>query len=212
MSNCDENLLYFLDNKPYLNMTNACTNTCVFCIRDEKEDVQGAKLWMEKDDNKLEDFIKQIEANKQKLSKANEIVFCGYGEPLIKLDEVIGICKYLKENFPDLKIRINTNGHANAIFKRNVAKELKPYVNSISISLNAQNKETYDKISKPKIENAYEEVKRFIRACVEEKIDTTASIVSNVPNFKVDVERCETIAISLGAKFRNREFIENGYS
>ncbi len=211
MSDDVENLLYFLDDKPYLNMTNACTNTCVFCIRDEKEDVQGANLWMKKDDNKLDDFIAQIEANKGKLLKSSEIVFCGYGEPLIKLNEALGVCKYLKENFPNLKIRINTNGHANAIFKRNIVKELKPYVNSISVSLNAQNKEMYDKISKPKIENAYEEVKRFIRACVEEKIDTTASVVSKVPDFEVDVERCQAIAESLGAKFRNREFIENGY-
>mgnify|MGYP003297005887 CR=1 FL=1 len=112
---------------------------------------------------------------------------------------------------PNIKIRINTNGHANAIHKRNVAIELAPYIDSISISLNAQNEETYNKVSNPKIENAYEEVKRFIRACVEEKIKTTTTVVSNVPNYPVNVERCEVVAKSLGAKFRAREFITNGY-
>jgi len=206
-----ENLLYFLDGKPYINMTNACTNACVFCVRNQKEDVQGAKLWMDNDNTSAKDVIEQIEAKKEIIAKKNEIVFCGYGEPLIKINEVVEISKYLKENYPNLKIRINTNGHANAIHKRNAAVELAPYVDTISISLNAQNEEIYNKISNPKIKNAYEEVKRFIRACVEEKITTIATVVSNVPGYPVDVERCEVIAKSLGAKFRARDFIPNGY-
>ena len=211
MVEVNENLLYFLDDKPYINMTNACTNACVFCVRDQKEDVQGAKLWLDKDNITAESVINQIELKKDKVQKSGEIVFCGYGEPLIRVDEVVKISKYLKENFLNLKIRINTNGHANAIHKRNVVLELAPYVDTISVSLNAQNEEVYNKISNPKIENAYEEVKRFIRACVEEKIHTIASIVVNVPNYSVDKERCEVIAKSLGAKFRARDFISNGY-
>ena len=207
----ENNLLYFLDGKPYINMTNACTNSCVFCVRDQKEDVQGAKLWLDNEKNTVDGFISQIENNKDKIKSQSEIVFCGYGEPLIRIDEVIAICRYLKQNFPNLKIRINTNGHANAIHKRNVAPELAQYIDSISISLNGENEEVYNKISNPKIENAYEEVKRFIRACVEEKIHTTASIVVDVPNYPVDKERCAVIAKSLGANFRAREFIVNGY-
>ncbi len=206
-----ENLLYFLDNKPYINMTNACSNTCVFCVRDQKEDVQGAKLWLDKDNTTALDVIEQLNASKDRLFEQNEIVFCGYGEPLIKLDEVVEISKYIKENFPNLKIRINTNGHANAIHKKNVAPILAPLIDSISISLNAQNEKMYNKISNPKIENAYEEVKRFIRACVEEKIKTTASVVVGVPDYPIDAKRCEEIAKSLGADFRAREWIKNGY-
>ncbi len=211
MEENNENLLYFLDGKPYINMTNACTNACVFCVRDQKEDVQGAKLWLDFDNTKAQDVINQIELNKDKILNSQEIVFCGYGEPLIRLNEVIEISKYLKENYPNLKIRVNTNGHANAIFKRNVADELALYIDDISISLNAENEENYNKISNPKIENAYEEVKRFIRACVEAKIKTTASVVANVPDYPIDVERCALIAKSLGAKFRSRDFIPNGY-
>ncbi len=206
-----ENLLYFLDNKPYINMTNSCTNRCAFCLREQKEDVQGAKLWLDDDNIKANDVIEQLIENKEKISKSAEIVFCGYGEPLIKINEVIEIAKYIKQNFENIKIRINTNGHANAIHKRNTALELAPLVDFISVSLNAQNEEMYNKISNPKIENAYEEVKRFIRACVEEKIKTTASVVANVPGYEIDVERCEKIAKSLGADFRAREFIKNGY-
>ena len=206
-----QNTLYFLDDKPYINMTNLCTNRCVFCVRNQKDDVQGANLWLSEENVKADDVIQEIEKNIQKILKVKEIVFCGYGEPLIRLDEVISICKYIKEKYSEIKIRINTNGHANAIHKKNVAPLLASYVDEISISLNAQNEEMYNKISNPQIENAYEEVKRFIRACVEEKIPTTASVVSPVPNYPIDVERCEVIANSLLAKFRVREFIENGY-
>lgn len=206
-----ENLLYFLDNKPYINMTNACTNACVFCVRNQKEDVQGANLWLNNDNTTADDVISQIENNKDKILNSDEIVFCGYGEPLIKINEVVQIAKYLKENFQNIKIRINTNGHANAIHKRNVASELAPYIDLISISLNGQNEEVYNKLSNPKIANAYEEVKRFIRACVEEKIKTVTTVVSNIPDYPVDVQRCEVVAKSLGAKFRAREFIPNGY-
>ena len=206
-----ENFLYFLDNKPYINMTNACTNSCVFCIRNQKEDVQGANLWFDREAVTSAAVISQIKKNIDKVLKADEIVFCGYGEPLIKIDEVVEICKFLKSNYPNLKIRINTNGHANAIHKRNVASELAPYVDTISISLNAENEEKYNLVSNPKIDNAYEEVKRFIRACVEERIYTIVSVVDKVPDYPVDTARCEVIAKSLGAKFRAREFIVNGY-
>lgn len=206
----EQNLLYFLDNKPYLNVTNACTNACVFCLRNQKEDVQGANLWLQKD-AELKDFLSQIDNNSKNLKKADEIVFCGYGEPLVRLDIVVEIAKYLKENYPNLKIRINTNGHANAIHKKNTAPLLAPYIDTISISLNAENEDKYNLVSNPKVEQAYEEVKRFIRACVEERIETIATVVSNVPNYKIDTDRCEVVAKSLGAKFRSRDFIKNGY-
>ena len=206
-----ENLLYFLDDKPYINMTNACTNACVFCIRNQKPDVQGAELWLERDNMSASDVIAQIEENIDKVLSAGSIVFCGYGEPLIRIDEVVAISKYLKEKYPNLKIRINTNGHANAIHKRNVIEDLAPYIDTISVSLNAENEEKYNLISNPTIPNAYEEVKRFIRASLEGGIETIASVVSNVPDYPIDTERCEKIAKSLGAKFRVREFIVNGY-
>ena len=69
MSQEKENLLYFLDGKPYINMTNACSNACVFCVRDQKEDVQGAKLWMEKDSTTAKDVIEQIENKKDIILK-----------------------------------------------------------------------------------------------------------------------------------------------
>lgn len=204
------NLVYFLEGKPYINITNSCTNACLFCIRNIKDDVQGANLLLEKDDAKAQNVIKEIEKVKDKIG--DEIVFCGYGEPLIKLEEVKKTAKYLKDNFKGIKIRINTNGHANLIFKRNIAKELKGLIDSISVSLNAQNKELYDEICAPKIENAYEGMKEFACNCAKEGIQTTMSVVTGYKNFNIDAEECNKIAESLGCAFRERPWIENGYN
>ena len=64
-----------------------------------------------------DDVIAQIEEKKRLISK-DEIVFCGYGEPLVKYNEVIEIAKYIREAMPDIKIRINTNGHGNYLAKK----------------------------------------------------------------------------------------------
>ena len=206
-------LVYSIDKSEhpetvYVNLTNSCTNSCIFCLRNQKDDVCGAEMWH--DDNfTLEDIIDQFEEYNP---KPKNVVFCGYGEPFLRREMMKEFCKYLRQNHPSIKIRVNTNGHANAIYKTNVAKEFKGLIDSVSVSLNASNEDDYDKICKPKIKNAYEEVQKFIKACVNEGMEVSASIVTGFDKIHyIDVEECEKIAKSLGAKFRNREFIENGY-
>ncbi len=206
-----QNLVYFLFDKAYINITNACTNACKFCVRDIKEDVKGSNLWLDEKDVKAEDVIAQIEQNKEKIN--DEITFCGYGEPLAKFEEVKKVCKYIKKTMPNIKIRINTNGHGNFLAKRNIVPELAPLIDVISISLNAQNEEIYNKISAPKINGAYNEMLNFARECVKAKIDTTMSIVTNFEpeKYDIDIQKCKQIAENIGAKFRNREWIKEGY-
>lgn len=77
--------------------------------------------------------------------------------------------------------------------------------------MNASNSEEYDELSQPKFENAYEEVKKFIKCCSEAGIKTYASIVDGYKGRRLDVEKCELIANELGAELRVREWIVNGY-
>ncbi len=85
-------------------------------------------------------------------------------------------------------------------------------IDSVSVSLNAANERDYEEICKPKIKNAYAEVKKFIKSCAEAGIDVAASIVTGFDKVHyIDIDECEKITTELGAKFRNREFIENGY-
>lgn len=206
-------LVYSINNEEhpetvYVNLTNSCTNSCIFCLRNQKDDVCGAEMWHD-DNYTLEDIIEQF--NKF-LPYVKTTVFCGYGEPFLRREMMKEFCKYLRKNYPKIKIRVNTNGHANAIYKTNVAEEFKGLIDAVSVSLNASCEKDYDEICKPKIKNAYEEVKKFIKACSDAGIEVTASVVTGFDKIHyVNVEECEKIASSLGAKFRNREFIENGY-
>ena len=205
----DYNLVYLLENKIYINLTNSCTNNCVFCIRDIKEDVVGADLFLNNENVKASDVISQLEKLKDSLS--SEIVFCGYGEPMLKLDIIKEVAKYIKEKYPEIVLRVNTNGHANLIYKRNVLPELKGLIDKFSVSLNGENEEVYNELSKPNIENAYQGVKDFIAQAVKEGFDTTATIVTGYKNYKVNMPKCIEITHNLGAKFRERPWIENGY-
>ena len=209
-------LVYTLDGKIYINLTNRCTNDCIFCLRKDKSDVKGQELWLDDENSTASDVIKQYEKIYNEpltrhASPFTETVFCGYGEPMLKFDVLKEVAQYIKNTYPDVKIRVNTNGHANFVYKRNLVPELKGLVDEFSVSLNAPTKEEYDELSKPKFDEAYEEVKKFIKSCADEKISVVASVVEGYKGRHIDLEACEKIAQKLGAKFRVREWIVNGY-
>ena len=205
-------LIYSINNEPnpktvYVNLTNACTNSCVFCLREQKDDVCGAEMWHD-DKYTLDDIITQFNSYNP---VPENVVFCGYGEPFLKKDMMKKFAQYLRENHPEIKIRVNTNGHANAIYKTNVAEEFRGLLDEASVSLNSDNAEQYNEICQPKIENAFDAVKDFLKCCKNAGIKTHASIVTGFDNHEINVENCKKIAQELGAEFRNREFISNGY-
>ncbi len=203
-------LVYLLDGKIYINLTNKCTNDCIFCLRKDKDDVEGQKLWLDDENSTARDVIEQFEKIYAK-TPSKEVIFCGYGEPMLKIEVLEEVSKYIKEKYPKSKIRVNTNGHANFVYKRNVVPELKGLVDEFSVSLNGATKDEYNELSQPVFSEAYEEVKKFIKACADEKISVTASVVEGYKGRHLDLEACEKITKELGAKFRVREWIINGY-
>lgn len=203
-------LVYELDGKIYINLTNKCTNDCIFCLRKDKGDVKGQELWLDDENSTAQDVIKQFDEIKLH-NNSNEVIFCGYGEPLLKLDVLKDVAKYIKTNYPNTKIRINTNGHANYVYKRDIVPELKGLIDTISVSLNGESSIEYYELSQPVFEGAYEEVKKFIKSCSDNGIETVASVVEGYKGRHLNLEKCEQIASDLGAKFRVREWIKNGY-
>ena len=203
------NYVYLLDGKIYINLTNLCTNNCVFCIREIKDDVVGADLRLDSEKLDTEEVKRQLIEFKPE--NYHEIVFCGYGEPIIKLEELKEIAKFIKEKYPRIKTRINTNGQGSLIHKRNIVPELVGIIDAVSVSFNAETEDLYNDISQPKLRNAYQYMQDFIVDCVENEIETYATIVTGYKNYKVDKERCKNMIETLGAKFRERPWIENGY-
>lgn len=206
----EQNLVYLLEGKIYINLTNLCTNECQFCIRSLKDDVCGKNLWLKNDTVTADEVIKQLKNLKK---DETEIVFCGYGEPTLKLDILKEVAKFIKENYKGVKVRVNTNGHANIVYKRNVIPELVGLVDEFSVSLNACDERMYTELSRPNIvcANVLEEVKDFIRKSAAAGIETTASVVSGYKSYDINLEGCEKLAKELGAKFRVREWLERGY-
>ena len=200
-------LVYELDGKIYINLTNICTNDCIFCLRKDKGDVCGQKLWLDDENSTAQDVIEQL----KNFELSSEIIFCGYGEPLLKFEVLKEVARYIRNNYPDTKIRINTNGHANYVYKRNIVPELKGLADEFSVSLNGESPQEYDELSQPVFEGAYDEVKKFIKACSDEGIDVVASVVEGYHGRHINLEKCEKIASDLGAKFKVREWIQNGY-
>ncbi|HXY54508.1 MAG TPA: TatD family hydrolase [Nitrospirota bacterium] len=189
-------ICYPIRNSLYLNITNRCTAACTFCVRYHTDFVKGHNLRL-REEPTAEQVITEIGDPK----RYAEIVFCGYGEPLLRLDVVKVVAAEVKRRGG--RVRIDTNGHANLIHKRNVLPELAGLVDAVSVSLNAQNAELYHKLAQPQFGiGTYEAVKEFIREAKKYVPDVTATVVA-LP--EVDTDACRKIADDLGAMFRIRE-------
>ena len=197
-------ITYEYHNSLYVNITNRCSNACVFCVRTKHDNVNGKDdLWLDR-----EPSIEEIKADfeKRDLSKYDEIVFCGYGEPTERFDDLIEIARWIKSKKPDSVIRINTNGQANLINGRDVTPELDGAIDIIGISLNASNAKEYQDICKSRYgEESFEALQDFAKRA---KDYVKLVVFSVVDKPESDIEICRKIAEDCGVKFRLREYIE----
>ena len=124
----------------YINLTNRCDNDCVFCLRRTKEMMRGSSLWLEREPT-VEEVIDELRA--VRWSAVSEAVFCGFGEPTLRLKELLEILKWLRENHAGVSTRLNTNGLGELAHGREIALEFEGLLDVASISLNASTAEKY---------------------------------------------------------------------
>jgi TatD DNase family protein len=197
----EHEIVYKIRDSLYLNITNRCTSRCTFCAKFSTDYyVKGHHLKLESEPSEQE-----MRSAIGDPAKYKEIVFCGYGEPLVRLDLVKSLSAWIKSQGG--RVRINTNGHGNAIHKRDILPDLKGLVDSISISLNAQDAETYNRICKPAFKDAYNAVIDFIKEAKKHIPEVQVTIVTAEG---VDIKKCEEIAAELGVKLRVRKLDEVG--
>ena len=188
-------LAYPLGESIYLNVTNRCTNDCLFCIRRTKEGLGSYELWLKKEP----DLDELLEAAGD-IRSFREVVFCGYGEPLVRAGLVVEAARALKKQ--GAKIRINTNGQADLIHGRNISSELAGLVDVVSISLNTADPSQYVEICQPQYsEEAHSALMGFI---VESKKHIPTVILTAVTWPGVDMVRCREVAQKLDVEFRMR--------
>jgi TatD DNase family protein len=189
-------IAYRIRDSLYLNITNRCTNRCGFCVRFHTSFVKGHNLKLEREPS-VEEVISAIGDPR----RYREVVFCGLGEPFLRLELMKEVARWVKERGG--KVRINTNGHGNAIHSRDVLPELRGIVDSISISLDAEDREKYEEICRPDIKDGFENVISFIKESKKYIPEVTVTVVS-LP--EINIDKCRDIAASLGVGIRIREF------
>ncbi|CAG1065442.1 putative metal-dependent hydrolase YcfH [uncultured bacterium] len=192
-------IAYPIRKSLYLNITNRCSNHCSFCAKFQSYTVKGHYLRLRQEPTFAE-VIAAVGPDPEE--KYDEIVFCGFGEPLIRLDVVKQVGMHLKRR--GCKIRIDTDGLANLVHGRNVLPELM-FVDTISVSLNAPDSATYQKLIKtPFGDDAYPAILYFLRQAKKFIPKVIASAVA-VPGLDVEATR-KVAEDELGVKFRVREY------
>ncbi|MGB3111386.1 MAG: TatD family hydrolase, partial [Candidatus Omnitrophota bacterium] len=155
---------YAIRNSLYLNITNRCTNGCTFCTRYISNFVKGHNLKLEK-----EPSVEEIIAAMGDISGYDEVTFCGFGEPTLRLGAVKKIASYVKEK--GVKVRMVTNGEGSLIARRPIISELAGLIDDVSVSLNAPDAAAYDRLCRSVFgENAYDAILEFIQGCRKEGI------------------------------------------
>lgn len=188
----------------YVNLTNRCPCSCTFCLRQTKEMTESNTLWLKKEPT-VDEVIQEFQ--KYDLDDFNEVIFCGFGEPLERVDDIVQIASILKHYRRDLPIRVNTNGLANLIHERDITPLLKGRIDTVSISLNAPDEEEYYALTRSRFGiQSYQAMLDFAVKCKDYVPHVVLSVVDIIGEEKI--QKCQDICDHLGVKLRVRPFEE----
>lgn len=188
----------------YVNMTNKCPCSCVFCLRQTKKQQENNTLWLKDGEPSIEEVLELF--SKYDLNIINELVFCGFGEPLERLEDVRAVIDSLKNTYPNLKVRLNTIGLANLIYGRDVTPELEGRFDTVSISLNAPDENEFLELTRSRYGiQSYAAIKDFAVLAKRYVPNVVMTVVEKVmPEDKI--EKCRQICKDLGVTLRVRPF------
>ena len=192
----------------YINITNGCPCSCVFCIRKNGDSIEdNGSLWLEH-----EPSFEEIKAAFESFDKTgiSEAVFCGYGEPTVRTEMLIKTAEYIKNN-SQMSIRVNTNGLVKLIRKDFDITRFKGVVDSFSISLNAPNAERYNEVTRPSFgEAAFGEMLRFAEDVKSMGIKTSFTVVDVIT--QEEIGQCSDLAVKMDIPFRIRAYVTDNES
>lgn len=191
---------YAIDGKIYINLTNRCSNACDFCVR-VNDSYSEHSLWLDKEPT-AEEVINSFQ--KLDFEGTKEFVFCGYGEPIYKLQEIIEISDYLHKR--GKKVRLNTNGQGDLIHGEKVAEKLKGYIDVVSISLNASSAKAYQEVCHSEFgEKAFYSLLNFAKEAKEYVPRVVLSLVDVVG--AEEIAKAQELCDSMGIDLRVRTYI-----
>lgn len=191
-----DTLVYPIGDRLYVNLNDRCTLSCAFCPK------HNGTWQLHEYDLALRrrPAVAEITTAIGDPGRYSEIVFCGYGEPTLRLKELLEIANHVKSRGG--RVRVNTDGLANRVHRRNVLPELGRCVDALSISLNAQNAAVYERHCKPGFAGAYPALLDFLQLAPRYIKEVTATAIDGLED--VDIDACARVAASAGARFRRR--------
>ncbi len=196
-------ITYTVGDSLYINVTNKCTNNCSFCIRNNADGAYGSDpLWLIREPS-CEEILEAVFSND--LTEFREIVFCGYGEPSIRIEVCRAVSLEIKKRTA-IPIRINTNGHSSAYFGYDTAPLYKDAFDKVSISLNTPSPERYDELCRPQIKGAHTAMLDFASR-VKEYVPAVALSVVKQTLTEEELRECAGIAAKIGVELKVRDYI-----
>jgi len=185
----------------YLNVTNRCSSACAFCIREWTDGVYGEDLRLDHEPE-LDEVTQAVEVAFMD-GPADEVVFCGFGEPTMRLDIVLAVTEWL--HLRRIRSRLDTNGHGELLHPDvDVPAALAAAgLDAVTVSLNAATPEEYDRVCRPVFTKSYRAVLRFAEQCRAHGIETTLTAV-DYPG--ADLPAVADLAAAMGAGFRARGY------
>ena len=189
----------------YVNLTNRCPCACEFCLRNNAPGVFGSdSLWLDREPT-VDEIIASIES--RNLDDFTELVFCGYGEPTERLDDLLAVARHVKSIRPGMHVRVNTNGLSDLIHGEPTAAKLKGLVDTVSISLNTPDPEEYLKVCRPKFGfESWQAMLDFAKNCRDYVPNVVMTIVGEPVTTPEVQEKCKAITDSLGVRLRIRPY------
>jgi len=194
-------IAYYVGENIYLNITNRCTARCDFCLR-RKSDGYGDEesLWLKHEP----DADEVMEAAQIKdWQFASEVVFCGFGEPTMRLEVMLEVAHEMKKQKPDVKLRLNTNGLGSMLAERDITSELSVF-DAVSVSLNYIDEEQYSLHCRPMFGlKSFNGILDFISNLTKHVPKVTLTVISFLNNDEIALAR--KFAEDLGVEFRIRQ-------
>jgi TatD family-associated radical SAM protein len=202
MRQVTDQISYTIGDRLYLNITDRCTLECRFCPKTlGRPEVQGYDLRLTH-----RPTVEEIIASIGDPRRYAEVVFCGYGEPTLRLRVLLEVARWIKAHGG--RVRVNTDGLANLVHKDDTLPLLADCVDALSVSMNAQSAAVYDEHCQPALPGSYDAMLEFLRAAPRFIPDVTATAIRGLPG--VDVDACARLAAEMGVKFRARELDKVG--
>jgi TatD DNase family protein len=190
-------IVYKLKNSLYVNITLRCNADCVFCDRKGEAVVKGYSLKIDR-----EPTVGEVLDAIGDPTRYDEIVFCGYGEPTVRLDALKEVSRAIR--FRGGRVRLNTNGHGNILNGRDIVPELAPLLDSVSISLNTADPRQYGELMRLDGTTYHRAMIEFARSC-KMHIGSVVMTLVDVP--EVDIERARALVNDeLGLELRVRPY------